>query len=199
MNVRDETIVWLNFKNGDEQAFSFIFKTYYSLLFQYGIKLNSDSDLVKDTIQELFINLWETRARLGNAVSIKFYLLKSFRRKLVRVIQKQNKVITANQLSDNYEFEVVFSMEDSLILEEADREQMQQLMTALNSLLPRQKEAIYLRLYNNFSYEEISELMGVNVQTVRNYVHQAIGLLRKKMLVGLSVFLLKLLAEPATA
>ncbi len=127
--------------------------------------------------------------------SIKFYLLKSLRRKLLRALHRQNKIFTGDQLPENYEFEVVFSAENALMIEESDREQLQLLTRALNSLLPRQKEAIYLRLYNNLSYDEISELMGVNVQTARNYVHQALMEMRKRMLLCFSVLLARLIFE----
>lgn len=195
MNQKDDATVWLAFRKGDAPAFSFLFHTYYTILYQYGIKISPDPDLVKDTIQDLFIHLWESRHRLGETASIKFYLLKSLRRKLLRAMQKQKKLVAGNRLPDDYEFEVVFSAENAIITEEASQRQLQQLLQALNSLLPRQKEAIYLRLFNNFSYDEISEIMEVNVQTVRNYVHQALTELRKKMPVYFSVPMISLLLQ----
>jgi len=50
--------VWKTFLAGDKNAISEIFLEYYDDLFRYGFKLSSDSGLVEDSIQELFLKLW---------------------------------------------------------------------------------------------------------------------------------------------
>jgi RNA polymerase sigma factor (sigma-70 family) len=176
----EDQILWERFKKGDEIAFSKIFHTYYSFLYNYGMKLSSDEDLTKDCIQELYITLWKNRENLGNANSIKFYLLKSIRRKMIRAMQFRKKKFEY-KLSDNYEFEVVFSIESVMIRDEFQKDQQEYFFKLLNSLSKRQKEAIYLKFYQNLSYEEISQIMDVNYQSVRNYIHQAITTLRTKI------------------
>ena len=178
--LKPDTEVWSNFKNGCEEAFSYIFKNHYSFLFNYGIKLTPNHDLVKDSIQELFVILWETRNRLGETQSIKFYLLKSFRRHLIRTLQNAAKGKEKNSLSDNYQFEVVFSYERKLIGEESFLAQQHALFKEMNNLSPRQKEIVYLKFYNELSYQEIAEMTSLNYQSVRNYMHQALVSLRKK-------------------
>jgi RNA polymerase sigma factor (sigma-70 family) len=172
--------LWNDFKGGCEQTFSFIFHKYYSFLYNYGTKLTSDKDLIKDSIQELFIILWESRSRLGNTVSIKFYLLKSFRRHVIRTLTANTKYIDKNHLLENYHFQLVPSHEKDLIQDQATYEQQLHLQEALNKLSPRQKEVLYLKFYENLSYQEISEITLLNYQSVRNYIHQALQVLRKK-------------------
>jgi RNA polymerase sigma factor (sigma-70 family) len=178
-NLPDREL-WKEFKKGDEEAFSIVFHKYYSYLYNYGSKITSDKDLIKDSIQELFIILWESRERLGDTESVKFYLLKSFRRHLIRRFTNDTKNRDKYNLPEEYQFEFVFSYEKSLIIEQSFQEQQTHLLAALNSLSPRQKEVIYLRFYDNLSYQEISEITALNYQSVRNYIHQAIQTLRKK-------------------
>ena len=180
----EESILWNNFKSGDHSAFSKIFHHYYTFLYNYGLKLTADEDVTKDCIQELFISLWNNRENLGDAHSIKFYLLKSLRRKVIRVLKFKKKNFEY-KINENYEFEVVFSIENVIINNQAQKEQQEYFFNLLNELPKRQKEAIYLRYYQNLSYEEISEIMDVNYQSVRNFVHKAISTLRNKM--GVSI------------
>lgn len=185
MILRDTTTkndqeLWKEFKGGCEQTFSYIFHKHYSFLYNYGSKLTSDKDLIKDSIQELFIILWESRSRLGDTVSIKFYLLKSFRRHVIRTLTAQNKYIDKSQLLENYRFELVSSYERELIESQSCLEQQEHLLEALSKLSPRQKEVVYLKFYENLSYHEITELTSLNYQSVRNYIHQAIQALRRK-------------------
>jgi RNA polymerase sigma factor (sigma-70 family) len=176
----EDQLLWERFKKGDETAFSKIFHSNYSVLYNYGMKLSGDEDLTKDCIQELYITLWKNRDNLGNAVSIRFYLLKSIRRKMIRMMQFRKKKFEY-RLSDNYEFEIVFSIESLIIRDEFQKSQQEYFFKLLNSLSKRQKEAIYLKFYQNLSYDEISQVMDVNYQSVRNYIHQAISTLRSKI------------------
>lgn len=178
-DIKTDTDVWDQFRKGCPQAFSDIFHRHYRYLYNYGSKLTPDKDLIKDSIQELFIILWQSRSRLSATQSIKFYLLKSFRRHLIKALQANSK-IKGNHLPENYQFQTVFSCENDLIAQQSLNEQQQQLSEALNNLSPRQKEIIYLRFYSNLSYQEIAEITSLNYQSVRNYVHQAILALRKK-------------------
>ena len=185
MILRDTTIkndreLWKEFKGGCEQTFSYIFHKHYSFLYNYGSKLTSDKDLIKDSIQELFIILWESRSRLGDTMSIKFYLLKSFRRHVIRTLTAQNKHVDRSHLLENYHFELVSSYERELIESQSCLEQQEHLRQALSKLSPRQKEVVYLKFYENMSYHEITELTSLNYQSVRNYIHQAIQALRRK-------------------
>jgi RNA polymerase sigma factor (sigma-70 family) len=170
--------LWQRFKSGDEHAFSRIFHENYGQLYRYGIRLTADPDLVKDCIQELFITLWNSRERLGIPASIRFYLLKSLRRSLIRQLSATSS--SAKIPPREYDFQMEFSPEASMIAGQLCQEQQEHLQKALNELSPRQKEVIYLRFYNGLSYDEIAELTSLNYQSIRNYVHQAIIALRKK-------------------
>lgn len=170
--------LWNNFKEGDEKSFSRIFRLYYSFLYNYGIKLTNDPDLTKDCIQELFISLWKNKSNLGSAPSIKFYLLKSLRRKIARRKSEKNRF--SYPLSEDYEFEIVFSIENVIISRQLENEQQEYFLNLLNRLSKRQKEAVYLKFYQNLTYDEIGEIMNVNYQSIRNYIHQAITTLRKE-------------------
>ena len=58
------------------------------------------------------------------------------------------------------------------------QKQKEVLLAALDELSPRQREIIYLRFYQNLSYEEIADIMDLNYQTSRNLLYKAIRSLR---------------------
>jgi RNA polymerase sigma factor (sigma-70 family) len=51
----------------------------------------------------------------------------------------------------------------------------------LNKLPNRQKEAIYLKYYSGLKATEISEIMGINYQSVVNTLHKAIKSLKQEI------------------
>lgn len=74
----EDAIVWEKFKSGKQAAFVYIYNTYFQMLMNIGCQLTKDKSLVKDCIQDLFIELISRRSNLGDVKSIKLYLIKSF-------------------------------------------------------------------------------------------------------------------------
>ncbi|SDK72403.1 RNA polymerase sigma factor, sigma-70 family [Catalinimonas alkaloidigena] len=174
-------LLWRQFKDGNHQAFATIFHTHYRALFQYGVKIVPDENLVKDCIQELFTDLWEKRRRLGDCPSILFYLLKSLRRRIVRVAAAQQRRNRQDAHLYEHAFHLMLSDEERMFAQETYDLLESQLQKALEGLSPRQKEVIYLRYYNNLSFREVAEVLELNYQSVRNYAHSALTVLRKRL------------------
>lgn len=177
----DESKLWTNFKQGEESAFALIFRTYYESMFNYGKKFHKDNELIEDCIQELFLEIWKNRANLADIDNIKPYLLTAIRRKIIKQLDKNLKIkkLFSNNNDKEYKFEITFSYETELINAQSDQEKIQQLQEKLDKLPPRQKEILYLLFYQDMSYEEVSQIMGINYQSARNLVHRAIKILRE--------------------
>jgi RNA polymerase sigma factor (sigma-70 family) len=177
-NLKDEEL-WQSFKLGNEIAFGKIYDKYFNSLYNYGIKISRDKQLVKDCIQELFIELWRYKANLAHVNSIKYYLFKSLRRKLVREIQ--NKGIFSDISAEEYHFEMVLPYESLIVQKQISEEQSKELLKALNSLSKRQKEAIFLKFYENLSYQEVASIMSITVKSVYKVILSGIDSLRKNL------------------
>lgn len=172
--------VWNAFRKGNEVAFQQIYNHFVRVLFSYGSKLSTDYTLVEDCIHDLFLELWERRASLGETTSVKLYLFKGLKRKIVRKLVKQkNTVHTEN--GSPYAFGVTYSHETSLICEQLSEEQHQRLMQAITKLTDRQREVLFLRFHANMNYEEIARLLSLNYQSVSNIMFRAMKTLRTEM------------------
>ncbi|GAB4012558.1 sigma-70 family RNA polymerase sigma factor [Spirosoma migulaei] len=172
----DDTVLWQRFRTGDTIAFDQLVQRYYQTLFRYGIRLDADDEYVKDCIQDVFVELWQRRNTVNETEFVKFYLLKSLRRRIFRGRAKWGSNWEA--LEENYFFEVEFSIEAQLITQEVSRDQVQQLEALLNKLSRRQKEVIFLKFYQNLTHEQIGEVMSLNRQSVYNILHEALQKLR---------------------
>jgi RNA polymerase sigma-70 factor (ECF subfamily) len=175
MAVPAEDELWQRFRAGDEQAFTAIYNTYFAILYRYGYHIAGDDELVKDTIQTLFVELWRGRQNLSVTDSIKFYLLKAMRRQVYRAIRQQSAVLTGTDTTDV----LAFSPEFDFITLEVQEQQQAQLRQAIDQLSHRQKEAITLLYIDELSYPEIADMMSVQIRTVYNLVYEALEKLRR--------------------
>jgi len=175
-----DTEVWDAFRKGNEEAFQQIYSYFVGVLFSYGNKLTTDYTLVEDCVHDLFVELWDRRVYLRETTSIKLYLFKGLKRKIVRkLIQQKNTVYTEN--SHAYTFGITSSYETSLIREQLSEEQHQKLMQAIAKLTGRQQEVLFLRFHANMNYEEIARLLSLNYQSVSNIMFRAMKTLRTEM------------------
>ena len=173
-----ETEIWASFKKGEEWAISFIYAEHAEKLYRYGLKFTSDISFIEDALQDLFAELIKNRKNIGDTDNILFYLLKSYKRKLLRKMQTEKRFMSDEELQE-YQFEVIWSVEHELILKEVSEQKSKMLLKALNELTPRQKEAIYLRFTRELDYNEVAGLMDISVEACRNLICKAISILKK--------------------
>lgn len=175
-NLVTDIDLWNAFKTGDREAFGEIFRRHYPLLLQYGSKICTDNAVVEDCIQELFTELWQNKPS-SQIQSVKAYLLVAVKYKIFKIYRNTIAVKSFEEVQDNTNFEI--SHDNFLISTEEDKERVSIIIHALQQLPARQKEIIYLKIYQNLHYEEISEIMGINYQVCRNLFSQAVKSLRK--------------------
>jgi RNA polymerase sigma factor (sigma-70 family) len=188
--VEDEGLLWADFKQGDKAAYAYFYSKYASLLFRYGCKVMQDKELVKDCLHDLFTELWRNKANLSVPPSVKNYLIKSLRNKLVRELTKQSRFVDEESVPE-IELGVVSSHEFEIIHNQNKTEQERQLVAAIKKLTNKQKEIIFLLYYNNLSPAEVAAIMSVSVRTIYNTTFSAIQVLKGELAAVLLIAITK--------
>lgn len=187
----DDADLWQLVREGDSAAFDALVLRHYRMLFQYGTKFSDDEEFVKDCLQDLFVDLWRNRDRLGPTEHVRQYLLKALRNRIIQEYRRPlTRLFDRSFSDDGYVFTVEFSAEDERVQAEATQERLARLNRALLRLTPRQREAVYLKFHQNLSVPELTAVLGIAEQSVRNLLHEAIAALRKLVVFSLLVVLL---------
>ena len=169
----DEKELWLALQQGDHRSFHLLYLEYSDFLYNYGRKICQDTDLVKDSIQEVFKIIWEKKENIIIKRSLKYYIFTIFRRELIQKIKYQNSL---NPQLKEMDFEL--SIENKIIKDESQQQLRKRLEKAIDKLSHRQKEILYLRYYENLDYTEISELMSLNKNSMYKLLSAAIQRLK---------------------
>lgn len=178
--VTDATL-WNAFKMGSVQAFQCIYEKHMRMLTNYGLRIYSNKEVVKDAIHDMFVDMWRNRMHLRHTNSINYYLIKALRRNLVKKIVDGRKKACEDiaLLGDNLLFE--FSHELEITQSELKQEQIKKLYQALEKLSSRQKEVLFLRFFGGFSPSEIAGILEINPQSAYNLIHRSLATLRENM------------------
>lgn len=175
-----DAVTWQQFLEGSREAFAALYASFAPLLYNYGCKQCADPRLVEDCIQDLFEYLLAHRTQLSAVSNVRAYLIKAYRRALLRKISNVRKNIPV-ALTDEASFEIVISPESSLIARQSSLHRREKVKIALNALPPRMKEALFLRFYENLSFEDIAAVMDIDQRSVYKMIYKAFDKLRQKL------------------
>ncbi|WP_460634640.1 RNA polymerase sigma factor [Larkinella harenae] len=162
---------------GDKTALEALATRYYRPLFHYCTRFTSNHALIEDCLQDLFLEIWEKNRGLAVVKSVKAYLFTAIRHNVVHRLRRDHLFAPLPETDESED--PVFNPESLLLTHELEQAQNNLLKQSLERLPRRQREAIYLRYYEELSYEEIASVMGLNRQVVANYLQHALETLRK--------------------
>lgn len=173
--MKSDKAIWNDFKSGENYALSHIYYQNVQLLFRYGKKFCKDEELIKDLIQDLFFDLIRTRSKLGETNNIRFYLLRSFRRKLAKKMMSQ----TDGKKQQLPDAGITYSVEQELITQEEMTDRQKRIQVGLAELSPKQREILFYKYLCEFDYDQVCEIMQIKNDSARKQVSRALKSLKK--------------------
>jgi len=178
----NDSQLWERFRNGDVDAFGELSQLHYRLLYNYGLKFSLDSEFIKDCIQDLYLDLWERRSRLSQTAFVKSYLLKALRHRII----KENIHLKRFREPDSIPFELnesELSVEMKKIEEESIHQQVALIKKSISLLTRRQKEIIYLRYYQDMSYDQIASIMNISSASVATLHYRTLQQIKSQKII----------------
>jgi len=174
----DLEMLWEKVLSGDKEALGKLFNQCFDSLYSYGYRITPDSENVRDAIQEIFFQVWKYRENLSTPDSVQAYLFISLRREL---LNKKKACQRRDDVTNDYyieEFDALISYNNCDEILNLEEEDSIELKRAIENLTPRQREVIYLKFYEGFSTEELSQILDLHAQSIYNLVFSAINQLR---------------------
>lgn len=177
----DERHLWQNIKCNNQLAFSVLYNRYTERLYNYGMHQCHDRELVTDCLQELFTSIWMKRNELSDVVSVKSYLFKSFRNLILKKLNWRKKFLLSIDVSDARSFEITLPVEQMIELDELEAERNTKIKKCILGLTKRQREAVFLKFYNDLNYTEIATIMELQIDSVYNIMSRALDVVRHQL------------------
>ena len=111
--VESSNAKWQSFLEGDDNAYAWLYSQYVQQLYQYGCRFTTDTEMVKDCVQDVFVNIYRQKGKYSSPpANIKIYLMSSLRNSIFNVFNKGS--LHDTYISNiNYEFDL--SVEEKFI------------------------------------------------------------------------------------
>ena len=188
-SASDDRRLWGEIIDGDKEALGRLFDRHVKELLSYGYSISHDLDLVKDCIQDVFVNIWTYREHLNTEVQVKFYLYRSLRNALRKELPAHAPL---DELSGTDIADPESSPENRWLMAESEITHRKKLATVMRTLSDREQEVIALKYYSDMKIRQIAALLGLKEQTISNTLQNALVKLRKH-LIGLLLLISSIL------
>jgi RNA polymerase sigma-70 factor, ECF subfamily len=162
-------------RTGEPEAWDVLFKRYQLPLYVYVFELLHDEQTSLDVVQETFIAATRHIAGLRDDAKFGSWLFGIAHQKCVQRWRKQSREDAAMEELADAPPEFENNPGDLLIRKEQEAE----FMKLLNQLPLPQRSALLLHFVEDFSLEEIAQITGANLGTVKSRLHYAKRALRK--------------------
>ncbi|WP_229311548.1 RNA polymerase sigma factor [Larkinella rosea] len=172
--------LWQRSKAGEKVAFCQLAELQYRSLFSYATNFTTDREFIKDSIQEIFINIWEKRQTLTIQV-VSIYLFKSLRNQLLQEFRRNKNAVSVPYFQEINHLSDWETVETAIEKNEVESENQRKVRQAIDSLPKRQQEVVFLKFYKGLENEQIAELMDINRQSVANLLYKALSALKNQV------------------
>lgn len=164
------SILLRKISQGDEIAFRQLFNLYNKKLFHFAAYLLNSKELGEEVVSDVFFIIWKKRETLNQINDIENYLYISVKNQALQYIRKSPaskqiplELYAAETLSDNN------NPESELL----DKEYIELVQEAINSLPEKCKEVFRLTLSDKLRQKDIAYLLDISIKTVEAHIANA--------------------------
>jgi RNA polymerase sigma-70 factor, ECF subfamily len=157
---------------GDHQAFEYLVKKYQRPVFNFIYRYLGERHAAEDILQEVFLGMYRAAARLEARAQVSTWLFKIAYNLSMNEIKRRKRHLKFDEALHGLFH--IDTGQSALRAIEA-RELEESVMTALDQLPENQKAAMLLRVNEELSYAEISEVLSVSVSGVESLIFRARG------------------------
>lgn len=167
-----ETELMLRAKGGDRAAFEELYALFHRPLYNYLFRLCWNRSLAEDLLQDAFLRLWKAAPKYEPTAKVSTYVfriahnlfLNEAARKREKALERADEELRADPASDL-----------------GRRELRSAVQRAIEELPEGERECLILSEYHGFKYQEISEVLGIPVGTVKSRMFSAVQRLREAL------------------
>ncbi|RZK39452.1 MAG: RNA polymerase sigma-70 factor [Pedobacter sp.] len=165
------------FKQGSEKAFKLVYTRYYPIISAYIFRFSGSITEAEDIAHESFINLFLNREKINESNGIYPYLFTIAKRSTISNFRKK-----VSKRRYEVHLEQVWTEESSSMEQQLWCTDLQRVIDkVVNELPTKQKEVFVMNKSQELSYSEISSILGISVNTVKNHLISATRKLRASL------------------
>lgn len=179
-----ERLIKEQLKKGNEEAYKYLYKNHYALLCHVAYGYVSDDFLAETLVGDVIYHLWEVHESLDIQTSLRSYLIKAVRNRCIDYLSSkyEKNEITFSALGENEIVKEHYLLSDNYPLGNLlERELEDEIFNAIQQLPEECRRVFQKSRFEEKKYEEISQELGISVNTVKYHIKNALVFLYTRL------------------
>jgi RNA polymerase sigma-70 factor (ECF subfamily) len=157
-------------RRGDVEAFNLLVSRWEKRVFNYLLRLTGRPEDAMDLSQEAFLKAYQNIRKLDDPARFGPWLYRIAHNEAHSLFRRRRPETTLEEVPSERSPAPGFSIDLSLAV-----------TAALDRLNPDQREAVVLKVYEGFKFDEMAEVLGCPVSTVKSRLYTALDLLKNEL------------------
>jgi len=175
LDIQDEDFQLIDqFLDGDIEAFEILLKKYREEIYYFVLRLVRLPQDAEDVTQMAFVNVFRSLSKFKKQSRFKTWLYKIAFNLCLNHLKK-------SKVRETEELDYTIASDDDPASTVIDRERQEQLQQAIEELPQKQRMTVILRVYQDLSYHEVSQILGCSEGAAKANFHFALQKLKKKL------------------
>ena len=187
--VKDEELASLYIKGGNNKAFEDLCKRYTVALFRYSMSFVRNKDEAEDIVQKTFIKVWKNIHTFDTRKKFSVWIYVIARRTALDELKKR-RTFSFSELSGEDSLPFEETLPSTLPTIERELQSLKNI-NAFEEILKKMEEGkaeiLFLKLYEDLTFEEIGELTGRPMNTVKSVYRRSIEFVKKELVETYSI------------
>ncbi len=158
-------------RNGDVEAYNLLVSRWERRVYNYVLKLVSNREDALDLSQDVFLKAYQSLRKLEEAARFAPWLFRIAHNEAFSLLRRRRpETDVVDQPPPSAPGSRMLPVETSLAV-----------ASALERLSEEQREAVVLKIYQGFKFEEMAQILGCPVSTIKSRVYTALDVLKKTL------------------
>lgn len=177
LTLEQEQQVLQQILSGDKERYALIVKEYQETVANLCYKLVGNKLDVEEVTQQVFVELYIALPRFRQDSRLSTFIYRITVNVVSKMLKHSSRFVSYEYSQENSNTDYQHSREEQLMKEE----QIKRLHEAIGQLKHEQRTALVLYTFNDFSYNDIAEVMQVSLSKVESLIFRAKKNLQKMM------------------
>ena len=172
---REQELI-LKLQGGELDSFGHLYERFKKPIFKFILRQVRSRDVSEELTQDIFLKIYQYRNSYDPQYEVSTWIWTIARNTVYDYLRQSQPKTTEFQVVEHEVHAQTHQNEphlirtaETIIIEELERVKLMELMASLSS---KQKQAIFLRLVQKFSYQEISKSMNLSLSAVKSLINR---------------------------
>ncbi|SFE06537.1 RNA polymerase sigma-70 factor, ECF subfamily [Actinopolyspora alba] len=168
--VRDDSALLMAARNGDTSAFDSLVRTHTGKLYRVALRIVGDPAEAEDAVQDAWVSAWRSLATFRGDSAASTWLYRVVTNAALSQVRKRRPTVPLDPTDESMTPVGNTGNPEGTALRE---EETRRVHAAISRLEPSQRLPLVLRELEGMNYEEVAEVLEVNVTALRSRLHRA--------------------------